>query len=101
MFMTYLGPEHRKKYEQAQVRSFAEGKMVFCPARDCPWVVEYCGGGALDVECGAGHEFCYKCKKDIHLPASCSELLLWQKREVDDSEDAKWLSAHTKPCPKC
>ena len=53
------------------------------------------------VQCKCGNSFCFACYKDIHEPINCEMLKIWEKKSNDDSETCKWISVHTKDCPKC
>lgn len=55
----------------------------------------------LQVECVCGHQFCFACCEVQHSPCTCDMLRDWMQRMRDGSETSSWLSANTKPCPKC
>nr|GEW99088.1 probable E3 ubiquitin-protein ligase ARI2 [Tanacetum cinerariifolium] len=54
-----------------------------------------------EVECSCGNQFCFRCLCEAHSPCSCAMWQLWTKKCRDGSETVNWISAHTKPCPKC
>lgn len=53
------------------------------------------------VKCHSGHEFCFYCNYENHLPCPCWIVKLWVKKCSDDSETANWIEANTHQCPKC
>ncbi|RLV94696.1 E3 ubiquitin-protein ligase dbl4 [Spathaspora sp. JA1] len=53
------------------------------------------------VSCGDGHEFCFECNFENHLPCPCWLVKRWIKKCNDDSETANWIDANTHGCPKC
>jgi len=104
------GPQLARYWEWVS-RSFAESSRAarWCPAPGCRFVVLHREGGAAgssgeetEVTCGGGHAFCFACRESPpHRPASCAEVVRWRATEKDEGGNAKWLVAHTKPCPKC
>lgn len=88
----------------------------WCPSVDCASLVElarnvrpenYDKNSDCDlanlavVSCPAGHEFCFDCQYENHLPCPCWVVGKWIKRCEDDSETANWIEANTQSCPKC
>eukprot|EP00891_Asterochloris_glomerata_P007512 jgi/Astpho2/7512/gw1.00114.27.1_t len=57
---------------------------------------QYC-----EPECPCGLKFCFACNARAHSPCTCDMWRQWQTKCNDDSETQHWLSANTKPCPKC
>lgn len=53
------------------------------------------------VTCSDGHEFCFSCRFENHLPCSCSIVRAWDRKINDDSETYRWIEVNTKGCPKC
>lgn len=53
------------------------------------------------VKCFSGHEFCFNCNYENHLPCPCWVVKNWVKKCEDDSETANWIEANTHSCPKC
>lgn len=53
------------------------------------------------VSCLKGHQFCYDCQYENHLPCPCWVVKHWIKKCEDDSETAHWIEANTHACPKC
>lgn len=70
-----------------------------------------------NVDCGAGHFFCWSCSGEAHDPCSCDTWKAWKGRvaDVGDKDVSKataeslaagassdaWVAKHSKPCPKC
>ena len=75
---------------------------MWCPAIGCANIIEK-SEYTLEstVRCSCNSMYCFHCKKEEHVPASCKYLELWLEKEKADSENLTWLKANTKPCPKC
>ncbi|EGT37398.1 hypothetical protein CAEBREN_23161 [Caenorhabditis brenneri] len=71
------------------------------------WCIKKCGkavrGSSGDtVTCSCGSKFCFTCKIDSHLPATCQQLKLFNQRQFDsDRKSSNWILYYTKECPKC
>lgn len=48
-----------------------------------------------------GCSFCFICLADAHSSCACEMWAIWKHRQKDDSETMNWITANTKPCPKC
>jgi ariadne-1 len=104
LFKAHLPPDALARWRQATVKAFvkADRHTSWCPTPDCPFSVTTAGGGARDVECGAGHEFCSRCgHASPHAPASCAELATFLRDEKKDDASEIWILANCMPCPKC
>jgi ariadne-1 len=106
LFFAHLPPAPSPlpgRYRTAIARAFVEKDPFtrWCPAPGCEFCVECKTGGYRSVLCAAGHAWCWRCQRAPHGPALCADVERWLKREGDSGEDAKWMLAHTKPCPKC
>jgi ariadne-1 len=99
-------PDLKARYDKSIVESFIEDNknMKWCTSTPS------CGNCIqtnlppsipLDVRCFCGHEFCFKCQKPPHLPATCDMMRGWIQKSQDDSETANYIVANTKECPKC
>ena len=94
-------------YIKFSVMSFVTGSssLKFCPGNSCDLAVEYQSGGvstlSRDVECTCGAKFCFGCVKVAHRPAPCNITEQWLSKNESDSENANWILANTKICPKC
>lgn len=96
----------KAKYEKSIVESFIEDNknMKWCTSTpSCGNCVQTNLPPAipLDVKCFCSHEFCFKCQKPPHLPATCDMMRGWVQKSQDDSETANYIVANTKECPKC
>ena len=92
-----------EKFSSFMLRSFVDinRSCRWCPGAGCDMVVEYPGGGSIDVHCSCGEWFCFACGDEAHRPASCSDLKRWNVKNTAESENVTWIMANTKPCPKC
>lgn len=100
--------EDKKKYSRYLVRSYIEGnnkKMKWCPAPGCENAVKYVldGSGSkyYDVLCHCSYGFCWNCTEENHRPVDCDTVSKWVLKNNADANNAKWMLAKTKPCPKC
>lgn len=85
----------------------------WCPSADCTNFTELIRSDEMDepestdisrvpiVACLEGHEFCFGCKYENHLPCPCWIVKKWIQKCEDDSETANWIEANTHSCPKC
>lgn len=81
-----------------------DGKFVkWCPAAPhCGRAIKVIDGDAVyEPVCGCGHHFCFSCLDCAHSPCSCHIWRLWLDKTSNDTETKHWVSANTKPCPKC
>lgn len=88
-------------------------RFVACPLVDCNNFVEIVEGEVLPdksdpavttvpvVKCVDGHEFCFRCHYENHLPCPCWITQKWIKKCADDLETANWIEANTHNCPGC
>ncbi|KAL6654618.1 hypothetical protein ACP70R_008083 [Stipagrostis hirtigluma subsp. patula] len=93
-------------YERFALRSYVEesgGRIKWCPGPGCTRAVEFlsCSGDATDVFCACEHGFCFRCGEEAHRPVTCDTVRAWLLKNSSDSENANWLLANTKHCPKC
>ncbi|EGT37471.1 hypothetical protein CAEBREN_01143 [Caenorhabditis brenneri] len=78
------------------------------------WCNEKCGKAVRrstsdTVLCACGSEFCFSCGSDPHLPATCRQKQLWNKKRMDNESRQKlsndksssWILGNTKECPHC
>ncbi|KAK4256489.1 hypothetical protein QN277_009341 [Acacia crassicarpa] len=92
-----------EKFDRFLLESYIEDnrRAKWCPS------VPHCGNAirveeeVCEVECCCGLQFCFKCLSEIHSPCSCQMFELWANKCRDESESVNWITAHTKPCPKC
>ena len=77
-------------------------RLSFCPAPNCHYVIEVDPGFVIDIKCKCGRSSCSKCKLlDCHRPCSCGIANKWVSKNSSDSGTVAWITAKTKPCPKC
>jgi hypothetical protein len=55
----------------------------------------------IGAECKCATAYCWKCKRDDHRPSSCEQCEKWSAKNSSESENALWILANTKICPKC
>lgn len=103
MFQAYLPPEAFATYKEFVVRGYAASNPTirWCPHPGCEQCVVCRSGDDEEVACAAGHAFCFGCGAAPHKPASCREMTDWERKNKDEGQDAAWILANTKPCPKC
>lgn len=92
------------KLKKALLDSFVDDNQSVCW---CP-SVPHCGHAVLvegdtycEPECSCGSTFCFNCLSEPHSPCTCEMWSQWRQKSQDDSETKNWLTANTKPCPKC
>ncbi|KAI8554351.1 hypothetical protein RHMOL_Rhmol05G0092100 [Rhododendron molle] len=99
-----MHPHLAEKFDRFLLESYIEdNKMVkWCPS------TPHCGNAIrveedefCEVQCSCGLQFCFSCLAVAHSPCSCSMWELWTKKCCDESATVKWITVHTKPCPKC
>ncbi|XP_058214032.1 probable E3 ubiquitin-protein ligase ARI2 isoform X3 [Rhododendron vialii] len=99
-----MHPHLAEKFDRFLLESYIEdNKMVkWCPS------TPHCGNAIrveedefCEVQCSCGLQFCFSCLAVAHSPCSCSMWELWTKKCRDESATVKWITVHTKPCPKC
>ncbi|KAL6908121.1 hypothetical protein ACP4OV_002291 [Aristida adscensionis] len=100
------GDDDKALYARFLHRSYVEesgGRLRWCPAPGCTRAVEFagCADDSPDVLCACGHGFCFRCGEEAHRPVSCATVRAWLLKNVSDGENANWLLANTKHCPKC
>lgn len=99
--------QEQQKLDQYELRSYVEDskRLTWCPAPNCQHAVECMKDiGAdepLDVLCKCGSSFCFTCKEEAHRPVDCVTVGMWLRKNSAESENANWILANTKPCPKC
>uniref|UniRef100_A0A1I7T1I9 RBR-type E3 ubiquitin transferase n=1 Tax=Caenorhabditis tropicalis TaxID=1561998 RepID=A0A1I7T1I9_9PELO len=77
--------------------------IVWCPSKNCQLAVK---SDSFDtVECQCGLLFCFQCRLDSHVPATCTQVRNWETREnfgfTADEKSFAWILKRTKDCPKC
>lgn len=70
-----------------------------------------------NVDCGAGHFFCWSCSEDAHDPCNCETWKAWRNKIgslkegnnmegpasvlAERASSEAWIAKFSKPCPKC
>ena len=70
-----------------------------------------------NVDCGAGHFFCWSCSEEAHDPCNCDSWKAWKSKiaSLADKDISRasaallkeratseaWVAKNSKPCPKC
>ncbi|KAL8518166.1 hypothetical protein ACS0TY_009504 [Phlomoides rotata] len=95
----------RNRYYHYLYRSYVESSRnrKWCPAPGCEYAVEFAGGEceSYDVNCDCSYKFCWNCAEECHRPVDCQTVLNWTKKNKSEGANVTWISANTKPCPKC
>ena len=88
-----LGKRNQAKYSKFVLKSFVSNNrlMRWCPAPDCPSAILAESLEAKSVQCNCGKSFCFSCSENWHAPVSCKLLRKWNKKCIDDSENANWI----------
>ncbi|KAL8518167.1 hypothetical protein ACS0TY_009505 [Phlomoides rotata] len=98
--------DDRNKYYHYLYRSYIESSRnrKWCPAPGCEYAVEFDAASvceSYDVTCDCSYKFCWNCTEECHRPVDCQTVLNWTKKNKSDGANFAWISAYTKPCPKC
>lgn len=103
VFLSFLDEHKKKIFQTWLIDSLIQGNrsLKWCPSPGCCRAVEYKSGGMKEVSCSCGHVFCFKCENEGHRPADCDLVAKWTRKNSTDSENANWIIANTKRCPKC
>lgn len=96
-------PQLQDKLNKAIIRNFTSANMYIrvCPNPKCGICVKTIHNSSTDIKCLCGYTFCFKCCYEGHRPCECDMVYVWDQKNQSDSEDYKWISAHTKKCPHC
>ncbi|KAA6394039.1 MAG: putative ubiquitin-conjugating enzyme E2-binding protein 1 [Streblomastix strix] len=76
-----------------------KGKMCYCANPRCQYVVKRLDLLRVDIRCICGQSFCFTCRRDSHVPATCNMMEKWEKMTKSESANIKWIQANTKQCP--
>jgi len=75
--------------------------IVWCPGKECGRAIKDPNQDCPEVNCDCGHQFCFKCQEPTHRPCKCSWARQWVIKCSSEAENATWIMANTKRCPKC
>lgn len=105
VFLKFLHRDEKLKndYNKALLKNFTDfnSDIKWCPSPDCGICVRVPGHMMKEIECECGTNFCFGCGKEGHRPCDCEMVERWLKKNKSESENVKWLIAHTKQCPQC
>ncbi|GFQ00355.1 probable E3 ubiquitin-protein ligase ari8 [Phtheirospermum japonicum] len=106
MVDSIASPDDKDKYYRYLYRSYVESSpnRKWCPAPGCDFAIEFdwVEGESYDVACDCGHKMCWNCGEEGHSPSDCETVAKWaEKNNGSEADSATWVTAYTKPCPKC
>eukprot|EP00899_Mesostigma_viride_P019115 jgi/Mesvir1/27204/Mv07050-RA.1 len=93
-----------RRFDRALLESYVEdnAQVKWCPsAPHCGHAVVVEGEVFCEPECSCGLRFCFTCGREPHSPCTCTMWEEWEAKCQGESETKNWLTANTKPCPKC
>ena len=104
-WIAHLPYKYKLKYNEYLLHSFVYGKsnLIWCPGVNCKYAVKIndIGNNNINIKCKCGYEFCFNCRKAIHLPCNCKLAEKWLVLHKTDSENVTWARANGKQCKKC
>ena len=103
LFHKFLSTFMYEKYVAYNLSTFVTGlpSLKFCPGASCDLTIENEGNPTTIIECSCGSKFCFGCENTAHRPVPCDITIKWAEKNASDSENANWILANTKVCPKC
>lgn len=109
LLQTVLPGDALRRYEEAMMDSYIDdnpSKAIWCPSKpNCgrAIVLQASSSQKMDCECVCGQEvFCFACKgAPSHSPVPCDWAHEWVVKCESESENATFILANCKPCPKC
>jgi ariadne-1 len=105
--MNFVDEDMKEKYEHSLLEEYVASnkKMTWCPS------VPFCGFAIkiitdiptlqVPIICKCGCSFCFTCKGESHLPATCEMMSSWHKKSKSEALSMEWIESHAKKCPKC
>ncbi|RHY04741.1 hypothetical protein DYB28_009957 [Aphanomyces astaci] len=104
MFRAVLEGPSLEQYTKWHLRSFVDqnGSITWCPSPNCGNAIRGDGGECF-ASCACGFQLCLRCGQEAHPGVHCGLLRAWTEKCAGESENARWVVAHTKQCPnpKC
>ena len=98
-------PDLNERYSRFLCQSYVASSpsLKWCPSERCEGIAILCDvpEAAIPVRCLCGFVSCFRCGSEDHLPASCKQVKTWLDHCEEESANAQWIMANTKPCPKC
>jgi len=103
MFKELLPLHLWKRFNMFLLKTFVDfnTNVKWCPAPECQYAVEYPKLKARNIICKCGYTWCFSCGQEAHRPLSCENLAKWKMKNSQEDIDSDWITANTKPCPKC
>ena len=127
MLIKLLPTDISEKYTKFDIGAFIEAHpdTRWCPHPGCERAVHLPNKSEEDelgdkkvqnVDCGAGHFFCWVCLKEAHDPCSCENWAAWIEEIADIGDTAasptmsptaetvsteRWIAKNSRPCPSC
>ncbi|CAL8462233.1 g1764 [Coccomyxa elongata] len=92
------------RFDRSLLESYVEDNAMvrWCPSvPHCGRAIRVEGEVHCEPECSCGLRFCFACGEEAHSPCTCEMWKQWKEKCHDDSETKNWMTANTKPCPKC
>mmetsp|Transcript_3584 Transcript_3584/g.3960 ORF Transcript_3584/g.3960 Transcript_3584/m.3960 type:complete len:523 (-) Transcript_3584:184-1752(-) len=100
-----LGDDEGSKQKYAKLVADAyvmdNPNVRYCPSPGCDRAIKVELLKDKHVVCDCSCKFCFGCGKLPHAPAECGMARKWEQKIAKEGEDAQWLAAFTKECPKC
>ncbi|XP_054166409.1 E3 ubiquitin-protein ligase ariadne-1-like [Oppia nitens] len=100
---TAIADKYRRLISNKFIASEGKG-LRWCPNGSCLHAVKVKYAGPQDIECVCKTVFCFSCGDQWHEPLTCDLFKNWVQKyasQAIDPKSAKWLTKHTKCCPKC
>lgn len=94
----------KERYLTSLLESYVNDNVnvKWCPSvPNCGNAIRLNRDESCEPICDCGLHFCFACLEESHSPCTCEMWTAWEKKRVDDSETLNWITANTKPCPKC
>ena len=102
-FKKFLSKEQYIRYKKFCLTAFVDNSktLEWCPNAGCNSIIEAVLSKNIEVTCDCGFTFCFACKNEGHLPVNCEGYKKWQEKNSSGSGNVTWITANTRPCPKC
>lgn len=97
-------PDLLQRYSNSLLDSYVDDnkRVKWCPSvPHCGRAVQVDSEPHCEPTCECGHQFCFACCQAPHTPCSCEIWRRWLEKTSGESENKTWMTANTKPCPKC
>lgn len=100
---TFCAKPEQERYARFWLDAIVEEGKSFkwCPGVGCGRACIKPENTADAILCSCGNEWCFECSNDVHHPVSCDIVKKWNQKAVNEGNNAAWIMANTKHCPKC